>query len=57
MTSSERKLVVIEVLLEVTRALTAVGSQAGMVGFWFNKLAEHLGKRAEELTQEVRASR
>ncbi|HEY4501419.1 MAG TPA: hypothetical protein VJI70_04150 [Candidatus Paceibacterota bacterium] len=54
MTGFERKQVVVEVLLEIIKALSAVGPHAGMVGYWFGKLAEHLTKRTEELAQEMR---
>lgn len=57
MTPSERKQVVVEVLLEIIKALTAVGPQVGMVGYAFRKLAEHLAKRAEELTKEARLAK
>ena len=54
MTVFERKQVVVEVLLEIVKGLCAIGPQAGFVGHPLGKLADHLTKRAEELTQEMR---
>ena len=53
-TESERKLIQIETLLEVVKALATVGPTAGFVGHHFGTLAGQLTNQIEELTKEVR---